>query len=135
MSAAPVKTSFASRNPGKEVIAARGRKKGEPLSTTEKKEAKARHAERLSRRDELTQEIEAFYVYRTDKVTDLATRFDHTPEYIMSLLVSETNFKQTRDISLRNAVMHRIKNTQHIGQFCFFRSFHRRDLIFFRDAR
>ncbi|KAJ7192616.1 hypothetical protein GGX14DRAFT_406143 [Mycena pura] len=103
-----ISTTFASRNPGKAVQQARGRKKGEPLSDSQKKALKEAKAQRKVRGDELFADIEAFCAYRGKLTVDLATKHDRSVDYIKTLLLNESSFKSTREVTLRNAIMHHL---------------------------
>ncbi|KAJ7200120.1 hypothetical protein GGX14DRAFT_572234 [Mycena pura] len=107
-------TTFASRNPGKAVQEARGRKKGEPLSDGQKAERKEKAARRKVLAELLAEDIEAFCAYRSNLVVSLAAKHDKEHEYIKKLLESGSSFKGTHNISLRNTVMHHIRKTETI---------------------
>lgn len=115
-------TTFASRNPGKAVQQARGRKKGEPLSDSQKMARKEQAAQRKLRADDLAEDIEAFCAYRGEIIVTLAAKHDKEPAYIKALLESGSAFKTTRKVSLRNAVMHHIRQEETIGAQLFFSS-------------
>jgi hypothetical protein len=119
-SAAHISTTYASRNPDKAVQLARGRKKGEPLSDTQKKGLKAAKAERKRRSEDLFADIEAFCAYRAKLIVELATKHDRDVDYIKSLLFNESSFKATRAVSLLNSVMHHMRLEEGQGGFFFF---------------
>ncbi|KAJ6527942.1 hypothetical protein DFH09DRAFT_1094573 [Mycena vulgaris] len=104
-----ISTTFASRNPGKAVQKARGRKKGQSLSDTQRKDFKEAKAKRKMRSEDLFADIEAFCAYRGKLMVELASKQDRDVDYIKSLLLKESAFKSTRAFSLRNAVMHHLR--------------------------
>lgn len=112
-------TSHASRNPGKDVQDARSRKKAEPLSDAQKAtRALTRVAKKLLQ-EEFEQDLDAFYAYRGKTVIELAAKYSREPDYIKALLINSSQFKQTRTISVRNAVIHDIAVQAKAGEFFF----------------
>ncbi|KAJ6477233.1 hypothetical protein DFH09DRAFT_1342205 [Mycena vulgaris] len=81
-------TTFASRNPGRAVQEARGHKKTEPLSDSQKQERKDREARARMRAEDLQADIDAYYAQRDDTIS---------------------SFKASREPSLYRAVMHHLK--------------------------
>jgi hypothetical protein len=109
------KTTFSARNPGKAVQQARGRKKGQPLSMTQKLAMKEANKARQIRAEDLAADIEAFCAYRAELMARLASKHDKSIDYIKALLLNETGFKAVREVTLRNAVMHHLKLQGDIG--------------------
>ncbi|KAJ6599946.1 hypothetical protein DFH09DRAFT_901650, partial [Mycena vulgaris] len=109
-------TSHASRNPTKEVQEARQRKKGEPLSDSQKASRAQSTRDRQITAEDFAVDVDAFYAYRGKVILELATKYHRTPEYIKGLLINASQFKTTRNVSLRNAVMHDISTTAKAGK-------------------
>jgi hypothetical protein len=110
-------TTFASRNPGKAVQEARGRKKKEPLSDSQQQERKERQARNTMRAEDLQADIDAFCAQRAATIVALAQKHDKEIDYIRSLLLNESGFKSMRITSLYNAVMHHLKEEGNVGMF------------------
>ncbi|KAJ7690541.1 hypothetical protein B0H17DRAFT_1201662 [Mycena rosella] len=107
-------TTFASRNPGKPVQEARGRKKREPLSNAQKEERRQRQAKATMRAEDLQAAVDAFCAQHADTIVLLAKKHDKEIDYIRSLLLNETGFKASREVSLYGAVMHHLKQEGNI---------------------
>jgi hypothetical protein len=69
-------TSFVSCNPGRAVQMARGWKKGQPLSNSQKLDHKEATAVRKVYAEDLAGDIEAFCSYRSNLIVSLATQHD-----------------------------------------------------------
>ncbi|KAJ7132560.1 hypothetical protein C8R44DRAFT_731216 [Mycena epipterygia] len=108
MSSSTEATSHASRNPTKEVQEARGRKKGDPLTPAQKATRDLKNRERIVNAENFAVDLDAFYAYRGKTTIELAAKYNRTPEYIKSLLINASQFKTSRSISLRNAIIHNI---------------------------
>ncbi|KAJ7124032.1 hypothetical protein C8R43DRAFT_1135819 [Mycena crocata] len=106
-------TSFASRNPGKAVQDARGRKKKNPRDAptdAEKATQAINDAQKKLDKENFNIDLDAFYSLRAQVTIDLAEKYHKTPEYIKSLLINSSQFKAERAMTLRNAVMHDISS-------------------------
>jgi hypothetical protein len=108
-------TTFASRNPGRAVQEARGRKKTEPLSDSQKQDRKDRKARARMRAEDLQADIDAYYAQRDDTIVTLAKKHDKEIDYIRTLVLNESSFKASREPSLYRAVMHHLKAEGNIG--------------------
>ncbi|KAJ7126504.1 hypothetical protein C8R43DRAFT_1111297 [Mycena crocata] len=109
------RTSHASRNPGKAVQEARGRKKRDPNqpAPTPEKATKAKAAKQKKEEiDAMWADIDAFYAQRAETIVALALKHDKTPDYIKALLNNSSQFKAERKVSLRNAVTSHIARTE-----------------------
>ncbi|KAJ7106467.1 hypothetical protein C8R43DRAFT_1045614 [Mycena crocata] len=110
------RTSHASRNPGKAVQEARGRKKrdpDQPAPTPAEKATKAKAAKQKKEGiDAMWADIDAFYAQRAETIVALALKHDKTPDYIKALLNNSSQFKAERKVSLRNAVTSHIARTE-----------------------
>ncbi|KAJ7085133.1 hypothetical protein B0H15DRAFT_951156 [Mycena belliarum] len=101
-------SAHAARHPGRMVQQARGRKKGQPLSDIQKAKRSAADVERAIKDEELAADIDEFYAFRAQTMVDLAAKHGRSVDYIRTLLTNSSQYKQTREISLRNAVIHDI---------------------------
>ncbi|KAJ7179983.1 hypothetical protein C8R43DRAFT_1117324 [Mycena crocata] len=110
------RTSHASRNPGKAVQEARGRKKRDPNLPALTPAEKATRAKALKQRQQdneaMFADIDAYYAQRAETIVALALKHDKTPDFIKSLLLNSSQFKAERKVSLRNAVTSHIAKTE-----------------------
>lgn len=109
-------TTHASRNPNKAVQEARGRKKGEPLSDSQKATRKEQAARRKLTTEDFNEDIDNFYAYRGQIAVELAEKYGRTVEYIQALLINASQFKATRTVTLRNAIIHDISVKGKLGK-------------------
>ncbi|KAJ7114706.1 hypothetical protein C8R44DRAFT_880789 [Mycena epipterygia] len=108
MSSGTDATTHASRNPTKDVQEARQRKKGNPLTPAQKATKAIQAQERLITAQDFALDLDKFFAYRGKTALELAAKYNRSPDYIKSLLMNASQFKATRTVSLRNAVMHDI---------------------------
>ncbi|KAJ7232806.1 hypothetical protein C8J57DRAFT_1578507 [Mycena rebaudengoi] len=98
-------TTHASRNPSKQVQETRGRKKG-PLTDSQKATRAVAALARKLAQEALEDDLDKFYALRNKSILDMAAAHDRDPEYIKRLIMSESQYKTTRPMTMRNALMH-----------------------------
>ncbi|KAJ7093860.1 hypothetical protein B0H15DRAFT_798935 [Mycena belliarum] len=103
-----IATTHASRNPTLDVQRKKnrvGRPKGK-LTSSQKATRALQVAQRKVKRRALEEDLDAWFDRRDDYIEELAKKHDRTPDYIKALLTNPTQFKHTRKISVRNAIVH-----------------------------
>ncbi|KAJ7065963.1 hypothetical protein B0H15DRAFT_958440 [Mycena belliarum] len=105
---APAPSAHAGRNPGRAVQLARSRKKGQPLSDVQKRNRADKALSRNLQDENMVADIEAFHAMRANLTLELANKYSRPADSIRKLLNNASVYKQTRDVSLRSAVMHDI---------------------------
>ncbi|KAJ7066783.1 hypothetical protein B0H15DRAFT_807475 [Mycena belliarum] len=108
MAPAPAPSAHAGRNPGRAVQLARSRKKGQPLSDVQKRNRADKALSRKLQDENMVADIEAFHAMRANLTLELANKYSRPADSIRKLLNNASVYKQTRDVSLRSAVMHDI---------------------------
>jgi hypothetical protein len=99
-----VPSAHALRNPTRPVQVSRSRKAG-PSDASKATQALLA-AQSKQRKIELLTEVDDFYTYRTNKIADLAVRFNKKDHEIRALLCNTSQLKAQRKPSLRKAVLH-----------------------------
>ncbi|KAJ7706802.1 hypothetical protein B0H17DRAFT_890344, partial [Mycena rosella] len=110
-------TTLASRNPTKDVQAARGRKKGKPLTDAQKATRAAADVTRKVQVEDFNEDLNKFCALRAQTAVDLAAKYNKTTEYILQFLNNTSGFTKSRPITLRNAIMHVITEQGKAGKF------------------
>ncbi|KAJ7079412.1 hypothetical protein B0H15DRAFT_752800, partial [Mycena belliarum] len=77
-------------------------------SDIQKAKRSAADVERAIKGEELAADVDEFYAFRAQTMVDLAAKHGRSIDYIRTLLTNSSQYKQTREISLRNAVIHDI---------------------------
>jgi hypothetical protein len=96
--------TFASRNPFKEINPSRSRSQGK-LTDAQKVSAEAKRAINKENANALQVELHNFIELRDAEITRLGKQFNKSEAKIKQILNSETNFKNIRAPSLRNALV------------------------------
>jgi len=97
--------TFASRNPIKDINPARVRNR-QKLTDAQKVSADTRREINKENENALRIEFDTFFEFRSDEITRLAKKFNKSEAKIKQLLSNETNQKNTRAPSLRNALVY-----------------------------
>lgn len=97
-------TTHASRNPGRAVQERRGRTKG-TLTNSQKATRERQTAQRRIAAEDLNEDLDVFYGYRTRLCNTLALKHNKTEDYINKLLINASQYKNQRALSLRNALV------------------------------
>ncbi|KAJ7236136.1 hypothetical protein C8J57DRAFT_1530240 [Mycena rebaudengoi] len=98
-------TTHASRNPSKQVQETCGRKKG-PLTDSQKATRAVAALARKLAKEALEDDLNKFYALRNKSILDMAAAHDRDPEYIKQLIMSESQYKMTCPMTIRNTLMH-----------------------------
>ncbi|KAJ7226562.1 hypothetical protein C8J57DRAFT_1252496 [Mycena rebaudengoi] len=98
-------TTHASRNPSKQVQEKRGHKKG-LLTDSQKATRTAATLKRKVAKEALNDNLNKFYALRNKSIWDMAAAHDREPEYIKRLIMSKSQYKTTRPMTMRNVLMH-----------------------------
>ncbi|KAJ7900990.1 hypothetical protein B0H14DRAFT_3738648 [Mycena olivaceomarginata] len=99
-----VPSAHALRNPTRPVQVSRPRKAG-PSDASKATQALLA-AQTKQRKIELATEVDEFYTYRTEKIADMALRFNKKEHEIRVLLCNTSQLKAHRKPSARKAVLH-----------------------------
>ncbi|KAJ7077098.1 hypothetical protein C8R44DRAFT_896392 [Mycena epipterygia] len=97
-------TTHASRNPGRAVQERRGRTRG-TLTNSQKATRERQTTLRQIAAEDLNEDLDAFYGYRTRLCKTLALKHNKTEDYINKLLINASQYKNQRALSLRNALV------------------------------
>ncbi|KAF7359987.1 hypothetical protein MVEN_00725700 [Mycena venus] len=101
-------STHASRNPSKRVQLStrrRGRPSGK-LTESQKATRALQAAQRKIKKKALYDHVDEFYAIKKKYIADIVKDHDHTEEYATRILSNTTQYKHTREISLRNAIVH-----------------------------
>lgn len=98
-------SSLASRNPTRDVIPSRVRPR-DKVSDAAKFTAAAKQKLNKENATKLKLEVSEFFNNRSVEVDRLAKKYNKSVSYIKQLLNNESNYKNLREPSLRNALVH-----------------------------
>jgi hypothetical protein len=101
----PDVSSLASRNPTRDIIGARVRPR-EKLSNAEKFTAAAKQKLNKDNAADLKLEISEFFDGRDTEIDRLAKKYNKSVSHIKQLFNNGSTYKNTREPSLRNALVH-----------------------------
>ncbi|KAJ7694860.1 hypothetical protein B0H17DRAFT_931362 [Mycena rosella] len=99
----PKLSGHATRNPHKAIKKSRQRA---ALSEASKASKVLATALRKERQMLLEDDVDEFYAYRAGEIVRLATKHSVTPDTVRKMICNTTQFKTTRALNLRNAIMH-----------------------------
>lgn len=97
--------TFASRNPLKDVIPARSRNRPK-LTDAQKISAQAKREINKENATALQAELDDFFEFRGVEIIRLAKKYNKSDVKIKQLLSNDSNYKNTRAPSLRNALVY-----------------------------
>ena len=98
-------SSLASRNPTRDAIASRARPR-DKLSDAANFTAAAKQKLNKENATELKLEVSEFFNGRSMEIDRLAKKYNKSVSHIKQLLNNESNYKNSREPSLRNALVH-----------------------------
>ncbi|KAJ7830575.1 hypothetical protein B0H14DRAFT_3464721 [Mycena olivaceomarginata] len=112
-------STHASRNPSKHVQVV-SRRRGRPpgkLTESQKATHALQGAQRKIKKKALYDLVDKFYDVKKKYIDNIVKDHHHTEEYALSILSNTTQYKQSRDISMRNAIVHDLhKQAQDRGE-------------------
>jgi hypothetical protein len=83
----------------------RGRPPGK-LTESQKATCALRGAQRKIKKKVLYDLVDEFYDVKKKYIDNIVKDHHHTEEYALSILSNTTQYKQSREISMRNAIVH-----------------------------
>ncbi|KAJ7439665.1 hypothetical protein FB451DRAFT_1569846 [Mycena latifolia] len=107
MSRTKSSSSHASRNPSRPVQTSRrvGRPTGK-LTESQKATRALQAARRKVQKNSMEARIDGWYEKREEFVAELVKEYNRSAEYIRGLLMNPSQFKSTRAVNIRNAIVH-----------------------------
>jgi hypothetical protein len=96
-------STWAARNPQKDIIPSRNREK---LTETEKATRKLGQEQARLKKSLLTADVDAYIAERDATIEQLAAKHSQKSDYIKSLVNNSSGFKNKREPALHNALAH-----------------------------
>jgi hypothetical protein len=96
----------------------RGRPTGK-LTDSQKATRALQAAQRKTKKQALYDYVDEFYAIKKKFIATIANDHGHTEEYAARILSNTTQYKTTREISLRNAIVHDLHRKARDREFFF----------------